>query len=297
MRTDVAVVVLNWKKPAETLRCLETLGDAVPVVVVDNGSQDGSIDLIQAARPDVPLIALDKNRGYAGGNNAGIAWALAQDFKWILLINEDALFLPEGLNRLLEAAAGDPHVGFIGPLIFHDQPGNIIQSAGGLLDRRWRASHRGKNQVDSGQYHEVEQVHWLSGCVLLVRAQMIREIGMLDERFFLYEEELEWCLRASRAGWKSLFVPQAHAYHSGVSEDYQPMPYVTYYMTRNHFLLLSKLHAGLLPWADAVFQTTRTLISWTIKPKWRSKKAHRKAMWQGTVDFLYQRWGEMKVLL
>ncbi|GAP13473.1 predicted glycosyltransferases [Longilinea arvoryzae] len=294
MKNSIAAVILNWKKPADTLLCLETLGDKVSAVVVDNGSQDGSVERIRMAKPDVPLISLEKNNGYAGGNNAGIIWALAQDFEWILLINEDALLPPEALDRLVKAARQDPRVGFAGPLILHAQPENVIQSAGGLLDERWRASHRGQNQVDEGQYTHPEEVRWLSGCVLLVRARMVREIGMLDERFFLYEEELEWCLRGAQAGWKALFVPSARASHAGVSLEYEPQPYVTYYMTRNHFLLLSKQGAGLLPWSDAILSTLRTLASWTFKPKWRSKNAHRNAMWLGMLDFARRHWGEMK---
>lgn len=294
MNNSVAAVILNWKKQADTLNCLEMLGDGVSVVVVDNGSQDGSVERIRQAKPDVPLISLEKNNGYAGGNNAGILWALAQDFEWILLINEDALLSPEDLGRLVKAARQDARVGFAGPLILHARPGEIIQSAGGLLDERWRASHRGQNQADEGQYQRSEEVRWLSGCVLLVRSRMIREIGMLDERFFLYEEELEWCLRGAQAGWKALFVPQARASHAGVSPEYEPQPYVTYYMTRNHFLLLAKHRAGLLPWTDAIGSTLRTLLSWTVKPRWRSKSAHRNAMWLGMLDFARRRWGEMK---
>ncbi len=294
MKNGVAAVILNWKKPVDTLRCMERLGEGVSIVVVDNGSQDGSVEMIRRAKPDVPLISLEKNSGYAGGNNAGIAWALAQDFAWILLINEDALLSAADLDRLVAAAEQDPQVGFAGPLILHAAPANVLQSAGGQLDERWRASHRGQNQADEGQFSRTEEMHWLAGCVLLARARMIREIGMLDERFFLYEEELEWCLRAGRAGWKTLFVPQARASHAGASPDYQPQPYVTYYMTRNHFLLLAKQHAGFLPWMETILNTLRTLISWTFKPKWRSKRAHRNAMWLGMLDFTRRRWGEMK---
>jgi GT2 family glycosyltransferase len=290
----VAVVILNWKKPADTLACLAEFGENTAVVVVDNGSGDGSVEQIREARPDVPVLALEENLGYAGGNNAGIAWALARDFEWILLINEDAILPVEALQALFEAAQNDPRVGFAGPLVLHPQPDNRIQSAGGLFDRRWQATHRGQNQVDTGQYSRIEEVAWLSGCVLLARSQMIREIGMLDERFFLYQEELEWCLRARQRGWKALFVPQAKATHAGVSANYEPKPYVTYYMTRNRFLLLAKLRAGWLIWLDAIFQTTRTFFSWTLRPKWRGKRAHRDAIWQAVVDSVRRRWGPMR---
>lgn len=291
---SVAAVVLNWKKPEATIACLDALGDC-KAVVVDNNSGDDSLEVIRKIRPDVPLFALAENCGYAGGNNAGIAWALAQKCEWILLVNDDVVLAPGSVQALIEIGQSHPQAGFVGPLVLHARPENLIQSAGGWMDARWRSGHRGENQLDRGQFQQVENVPWLSGCALLVRSQMIREIGLLDERFFLYQEELEWCLRGRKAGWKALFVPQAKVWHAGANPDAEPNPYVTYYMTRNHFLLLSKLHAGLLPWLDAIFQTLRTLLSWTIRPRWRSKHAHRDALWQALIDFLRHRWGRMEL--
>lgn len=291
---SVVAVVLNWKKPAATIACLDALGDC-KAVVVDNNSADDSLEVIRKTHPDVPLFVLAENCGYAGGNNAGIAWALAQKYEWILLVNDDVVLAPGSVQALIEIGQSRPQVGFVGPLVLHAQPENLIQSAGGWMDARWRSGHRGENQLDRGQFQQVENVPWLSGCALLVRSQMVREIGLLDERFFLYQEELEWCLRGRQAGWKALFAPQVKAWHAGANPDAEPNPYVTYYMTRNHFLLLSKLHAGLLPWLDAIFQTLRTLLSWTIKPRWRSKRAHRDALWQGLIDFLRCRWGRMEL--
>jgi len=289
----VVAVILNWKRPADTLACLRALGDRLPVVVVDNGSGDDSLELIRSAKPDVPLLVLGENRGYTGGNNAGIQWALAQNCEWILLLNDDVILARGALEAMLAAGRGNPRAGFVGPLVLHAHPADLIQSAGGWLDKRWRSGHRGANQPDQGQYQQAESLPWLSGCALLVRSQMVREIGLLDERFFLYEEELEWCLRARQAGWEALFVPQAKAWHAGVTPDYEPGSYITYYMTRNHLLLLSKLRAGWLPRLDAAVQAVRTLLSWTFKPRWRGKRAHRDALWRGLMDYLGRRWGPM----
>ncbi|TLN25432.1 glycosyltransferase family 2 protein, partial [bacterium] len=225
-------------------------------------------------------------------NNAGIVWALAQNCEWILLLNDDAILAPGGLQQLVKTGQENPRAGFVGPLVLHTAPDNVIQSAGGWLDRRWRSGHRAADQPDRGQYQQPERLPWLSGCALLVRSQMVREIGDLDERFFLYEEELEWCLRARQAGWEAIFEPRVRVWHAGVSPEYEPKPYITYYMARNHLLLLEKLHAGFLPWADAILRDARTLLSWSLKPKWRAKLPHRDALWQGVVDYLRRRWGK-----
>ena len=117
-------------------------------------------------------------------------------------------------------------------------------------------------------------------------------MGVLDERFFMYWEETEWCLRAKKAGWNIFCVPRAKVWHKGVQRDYNPNPSVTYYTTRNRLLTLSKhqapFHVNALAWGRII----RTLTSWTIKPKWRSKLAHRDAMWRGVRDFIKGSWGQ-----
>ena len=288
---SVCAVILNWNRSSETLACLDALGPDVPVVVVDNGSYAEAVEQLRVARPDVPLLALGRNLGYAGGNNAGIQWALERGFEWVLLLNDDAILAPGALEALLAQAQADPRAGFAGPLVLHAEPEGMIQSAGGLVDARWRPSHRAQDQANRGQFVATEPVDWITGCAILARAEMIRQVGMLDERFFMYEEELEWCLRAKQAGWKVLFVPQARLTHAGVGLNYAPKPYITYYMARNHLLLLSKLKAGFLPWAAALFQNLRTLAAWTLLPRWRDRRAHRDALWQGLTDYFRKRWG------
>ena len=114
---------------------------------------------------------------------------------------------------------------------------------------------------------------------------------MLDERFFYYWEETEWCLRTRKAGWQIVHVPQAKLWHKGVQRDYQPKPSVTYYNTRNRLLMLSKHHVPISTWVYSWGQIGRTLSSWTLKPQWRNMHGHRDAMWRGVIDFVLQRWG------
>jgi GT2 family glycosyltransferase len=155
----------------------------------------------------------------------------------------------------------------------------------------WQAWHLGQNEPDRGQFSEPRLVEWISGCAIMVRRPVIEQAGMLDERFFYYYEETEWCLRARQKDWRVLHVPQARLWHKGVQINYQPGPNVTYYGTRNRFLMLSKHQAPARAWVIAWLQTIRTLTSWSVRPKWRHMGEHRRAMWQGTLDFLNHRWG------
>lgn len=294
----VATVILNTNRRADTLACLESLAHSTyernRIIVLDNGSSDGSVEAIAADFPAVAVIRLPQNLGYAGNNNVGIAAALAEGADWVFVLNEDTVVAPVCLSQLLAAAESDSSIGILGPLVYHaDEPG-VIQSAGGWFDSRWRAGHAGANEDDRGQFCEPRDVAWISGCAILVRRQVVETVGALDERFFYYWEEIEWCLRARNAGCRAVHVPAAKLWHKGVARDYRPGPDVTYYNTRNRLLLLSKHHAPLAAWFDAVFQTCRTVVSWSVRPKWRDKREHRDAMIQALADFARGRYGKRK---
>lgn len=291
----VISVVLNTNHRDDTLQCLASLAQSTypnhKALVLDNASSDGSVRAIRAAFPADEIIELTENLGYAGNNNVGILAAISQGADWVLVLNEDTLLAPDCLARLVEAGESGSRNGIVGPMVYHyDEPG-VIQSAGGKIGRCWESLHLGKNELDRGQFHEPHPVDWISGCGILVRRAVIEQIGPIDERYFYYWEETEWCLRAARAGWRVLNVPQAKLWHKGVQRNYHPKPQVTYYGTRNRLLTLSKHQAPIYVWIMVWLQILRTLASWTMRPKWRSMIEHRKAMWLGVVDFLHQRWG------
>lgn len=293
---QVTTVILNTNRRDDTLACLASLrANSYPrhsVIVLDNASTDGSAAAIAAAYPDVQLIPLEENRGYTGNNNVGVQRALEQGADWVFVLNEDTILAPNCIEQLLAVAETDAGIGIVGPLVYHHDEPNTIQSAGGRLTRFWEARHIAMNEIDRQQFTEPRPVDWISGCGILVRRAVIEQLGALDERFFYYWEETEWCVRARRAGWRIVLVPRAKLWHKGVQRDYRPKPAVTYYNTRNRFLLLQKHHAPLLIRTYAWTQTLRTLVSWSIKPRWRTQRGHRDAMWQGTRDFLSGRWGE-----
>ena len=293
----VISIILNTNRRDDTLACLESLmASSYPrhkAIVLDNHSTDGSIEAISSAYPQVQVIELNENQGYAGNNNVGINAAIQQGADWVFVLNEDTILDRECLSHLVDVGRSDPTIGVIGPMVYHyDEPG-IIQSAGGTLSDKWEGNHLGKNVADIGQFPNPHQVDWISGCAIMVRRAVIEQVGPIDARFFYYWEETEWCVRASRAGWKIMHVPGAKLWHKGVQRNYQPKPSLLYYDTRNHLLLLAKHRAPARAWFNTWLQILRTLTSWTIKPKWKSMSQHRDAMWHGLVDFLCHRWGQM----
>lgn len=291
----VVVVILNTNRRQDTLECLTSLKKGTyenfQVVLLDNASSDGTVEAVNKAFPWVKIIHLQENRGYAGNNNIGVQAALELEADWVFVLNEDTIVAPDCLNRLMCVAESDPKIGIVGPLVYHHSEPTVIQTAGGWLGRSWESKHYGQDEEDCGQYREPRDVEWISGCGIVVRRDVIEEVGAIDERFFYYWEETEWCLRARRAAWRILNVPQAKIWHKGVQRNHRPQPTVTYYNTRNRLLTLSKMDAPLKVWTGVWLQLVRTWASWTIRRRWRHMRDHRTAMVLGAYDFLRGRLG------
>ena len=156
MYPAVGIIILNWKDENDTLRCLSSLEDLdYPkkiTLVVDNGSPPESIVKIRVQFPNIPILDMGENSGYTGGNNAGIQWMLQRNVEWVLLLNNDTTIEKNSLRELINTGQKDPQIGIVGPTVYYSTPNNLIQSAGGILDKHWRAYHRGQDQLDNGQF-------------------------------------------------------------------------------------------------------------------------------------------------
>ncbi len=293
----VFTIILNTNRREDTLACLASLAAGTrpnhTIIVLDNASSDGSVAAIRAAFPAVQIIELTDNRGYAGNNNVGIAAAMEQGADWVFVLNEDTLLAPDCLEQLVAVGEGDPRIGIVGPMVYHYDAQQVIQSAGGILGPHWDSIHLGQDEPDRGQFAAPHQVEWISGCGILVRRAAIEAVGAIDERYFYFWEETEWCIRIGRAGWQVLHVPAAKMWHKGVTLDYRPKPSVTYYAARNRLLTMAKHGAPAAVRLRAWLTMGRTLASWSVKPRWRHMRAHRDALWQGMGDYLRGRWGQM----
>jgi len=291
----VACVILNFNRLHDTLDCLRSLSASsygnLSIWVLDCQPSGHSRAAMQSVRADVHVVPLHNNRGYAGNNNIGIGLAVEHGAEWVFVLNDDVIVAPDAIANLVAAANGEPLIGIVGPLVFHADEPQVVQSAGGVITRFWTAKHARQNELDGGQFSTPHPVDWISGCAIMIRRAVIESIGMIDERFFLYWEEVEWCVRAAQAGWTVLHVPAARIWHKGVQRNYRPGPSVTYYSTRNHLLLLSARRAPFIARLAVWSQIVRTLVSWTVRPKWRGKRPHRDAMWEGAVDFVRRRYG------
>jgi len=217
----VTIVVLNWNRPAETIACLESLAAAdlagATTLVVDNGSTDGSVEAIRRRFPDVRVIALPENHGYAGGNNAGIRAALDAGADGVLLLNNDTRVAPDFLAALLEAINSSPQCAAVASAIHRLDRPEMLDVAWSEVNFRERhaVKIRGVNALVGEGFDRRRHVPVVVGCAVLLRAEALRKVGVLDERYFAYHEDVDWSLRARRAGWELFYEPFSRVYHHG----------------------------------------------------------------------------------
>jgi hypothetical protein len=293
----VVAVVLNWNGLEDTTACLTSLAEvdypSLEVVVVDNGSTDGSPAILRRRFPEVILLETRENLGYAGGNNVGIRYALERGAEYVLLLNNDTEVAPDFLRRMVEVAEADPQVGGVGPMIYYYDRPDVIWSAGGAIDwRRGRTRMVGLNEPEQGQFGaEPREVDFVTGCAMLIRREVLERVGLLDERFFLYYEEVEWCVRVRRAGYRILHVPRARIWHKISPCSQADSPLVHYYMTRNRLLFLRLVGAGATAWFHTLAEDLRILLAWHLRPRWRYKRVQRRAMVRALLDAWRGRWG------
>ena len=214
----VTVVVLNWNGWPDTVPCLEScLRASYPglrLLLVDNGSTDGSEAILRERFPSVELLQTGKNLGFAGGNNAGIRRALADGADLVLLLNNDTEVDPGFVTELVDAAVAHPDAGMLCPkILLHDRP-DVLWYAGAFF-HPWLGwgGHRGYGQPDRGQFDRLEETPRPTGCALLVTQALCDRIGLLREDYFCYVEDLEWGLRAREAGFSILYVPRSRIWH------------------------------------------------------------------------------------
>ncbi len=201
---------------------------------------------------DAPLVLIQTgaNLGYAGGNNVGIRYVRARgDGSYVWLLNNDTVIHPRALQSMVQTAEEDPDVGMVGSrLLYYDDPERIQAIAGGTVVR-WSGltRHLGADQTDLERWSDVVEPDYITGASMLVRDALLESVGLLDERYFLYSEEVDWCLRARERGWRLVYSPGSTVWHKGGQSVQYKSPLHDYHVLRGMLLLVRRFHPGLLP--------------------------------------------------
>jgi GT2 family glycosyltransferase len=295
----VGIVVITWNGRHAVRRCLRSLQridyPRYRICVVDNGSLPELVSGLKAEFPGVDTVRVEENRGYAAGCNAGLAWAKREGAHHALLLNDDTTVDAALLQHLVGRCQERSNRAIVAPLILEMRLPGVIWSAGGRIRMPWfKADHIGFGETDTGT-KDVRHVEWASGCALLVPMQVLDSIGPLDERYFLYLEDVDWCLRARSQGFDIVMEPRARVWHevsSSVSRIDERN--VRYYAYRNYYLLAFS-HSGPLGRIWFTLHLGATLFKIAVRQA--LFPAYRRSSWyhartRAIFDFLRRRFGK-----
>jgi GT2 family glycosyltransferase len=294
----VALVVLTWNGIADVLPCLESVrrldyGNLL-VIVADNGSTDGTQAAVRAQFPEVVLVENGQNLGYAEGNNAGIRRALELGADYVMLLNNDTEVDPALVRELVAVGEADPQVGVVGPMIYYHADRERIWCAGARVE--WSIAEvilLDKDALDAGTDVQPRDVPFISGCALCAKRAAIERVGLIDPRFFIYYEELDWCERMRRAGFRLVLVPRAKVWHKVSRAFGQASATTTYYMTRNRLLFLHKNLRWPARWRS--ISVTELAALKTIAVRWlRGQRDDSLARWRALRDYALGRFGQYR---
>jgi len=251
----VSIIILNLNGLDDTVECLQSLKKITypnyQVIVVDNGSKGNDAQVLQEKFGDyIHLIKNDRNYGFAEGANIGMRYALnnsAPDY--VLLLNNDTVVDPEFLTEMVKVAESDAAIGIAGAkLYYYDNP-NRLQSLWGRIDF-WRgltiqtpkivAEKIKSIELDEGQYNQIREVDIVSGCCSLIKKRTLDDIGLLDKSYFFGWEDVDYCVGASKKGYKIIYVPNAKIWHKSRQSAVKMPELACYYRTRNRFRLVKK---------------------------------------------------------
>lgn len=290
----VATIVLNWNKPHDTILCLKSLRTLTypnhQVLVIDNGSQDNSLELLSEfiqSDPQITLLPTGDNLGFSGGINYGIASALQTDTDYFWLLNNDTEVDPHCLSALIKGLEESPQAAIAGSRVLLYDPINVLWHAGAAFaPLTGQPRHRGMGAPGNDpQYLQNAFVEYVTGCSLLISRSAIEQVGVLDDRFYLYYEEADLCYRVRDRGWQILYVADSILWHR-VAGSSTGLPARTYYEVRNR-LLFTRKHRPL-----ALSTVLAYLIFQEILKPWlKGKTQTARSGFAGLVDFLRGKFG------
>ena len=246
-RDHAAISVLHWGAKGNTLACLRSVAasrvTAQPVLVVDNGT--GMLDPreVAVAAPNAELLSLPENLGFTGGHNLAIRRALAAGAGFVLLLNNDAVLAPDCLGELLRVARTEPRVGAVGAKILSAaDPTRLWVAYGRLTYGAALVERVGRGRPDGPPFDRLRDVDWVPGCAMLLTRAALEAAGPLDDRFFAYHEDVDWCVSARARGFRILFAPTARVTHhgEGTLAPRGPANPARYLSARNTILFASK---------------------------------------------------------
>jgi GT2 family glycosyltransferase len=296
----VAVVVVTWNGREDTLACLRSVtanqSAGVNVVLVDNASTDGTVDAVRDLFPEVHVIASHHNRGFAGGNNLGIIFALKElDADFVMLLNNDTVIASNTITQLVADSTREASVGAVCPLIFFMDSPDLIWFGGASFDPKKGRSGRMTLYGHPGRVAPSQRVRIDRGvgAAMMVPRRVFEEVGLLDESLFFLYEDVELSLRMQSAGFSIWLAPEACVWHkvAGSQKGAAHTPTTAYYGTRNHLEICRRFAP--LPMYRSLARTLVILTVHVAEVRFAEEKRQWLAsVWDGFRDFRRANFGE-----
>ncbi len=283
----VTIITVNYRNPGVTLELLQSLRNCTfqdfEVIVVENDPVENATSRYKEVLPEVKVIVSKENLGFAGGNNLGIKAAKGE---FVYLINNDTEVSQDTFIPLLEIMDNDPEVGAVCPKIKYFQDPSRIQFAGFTEVDVWgRNKMMGKNEVDQGQHDKGLSIPYGHGAAMMVRKDIIDQVGLMPEYYFLYYEELDWSVRIIKAGYKIRYEPRGVILHKESMTVGKMSPLKTFYINRNRIVFMRK---NMETWKAAIFSFyflcisfPKNLLVYAIKKEWNHVNSLLRATKQG----------------
>lgn len=280
--SQTIAIVLNYCREALAAQCVEALARSVPtpprILIVDNQSPDGSGERLRTRFPQHDFLQTGANLGYAGGNAKGMEWALAAGATRLLVINDDAEVNTQTVALLEGALDADPKAGMVGPTIVYDDAAQSLCWAGGTLDVKRALGTIAGPPAQLGE--SARECGFVSGCCVMIRAEAVRELGGFEASYFSYGEDVELSVRYARAGWRLLWVPEAHVVHHTPWPEPEIAPWKLTLRDRNrrrmvqaHYTLGERVSFAVWFWPSRCVR----LMQYAITGDW----ARFQAQWRG----------------
>jgi len=292
----IAIIIINWNTYQLTFNCLKSLEACTYknkiIFFVDNGSKDGSGDKIALEFPDINYIKNEINEGFTGANNIALKVILKQNFDYVLLLNNDTEVKPNFLTHLEASMNFDENLAATQPLILDFPNKNTIWNAGGSFNSFFGLSKtRFKGMIYKPKLKIDTSTEWISGCCILVKIAVIHEVGLLDNRFFAYFEDVDWSIRMTNLGYKLGVVPKSIIYHhssgsskkNNTSNEGNLSPYAHYLNVRNHIYLIKK-HTFFFNSIGSLIYQILKITSYSIYFILRFRFGKFKMVWRGVSD-------------
>ena len=250
---SIAVILINWNSYEYTRNCIQSLNKMefkdFDIILVDNGSMDGSDDKLVKDFPDLIFLKIIHNIGFTGSNNLALNHCINRGYKYSMMLNNDTIVEPDFLEVLNKYMESNPYVAAVQPKIYFEHDRGLLWNAGSYFNR-WtgQASTEGYNKRVTANSDKLKEVDWITGCGLLVRTELLKTAGLLDESLFMYYEDVDLSFRIKRSGLKLMYVPDSIIYHiAGAAYKTKKKtkegivnPIVHYHNARNQIWMIKK---------------------------------------------------------